>query len=107
MVDPRTTQSNVDLMPYSRSRMSRESSELRFHAGKRQVTDSAKKKRILGDRQGFCHSQLSSAFGRESQVLKNIYKRVKNFEKKEDDERKELVNQQQKVVEKIEEAKKA
>ena len=73
---------SMSTLPYSRERMIREKSELSFTAGRRQPLNSTESKRILGEKGGFIHSSLSSVLGRESRVLRRIYERVQNLERK-------------------------
>ena len=93
---------SLEILPRSRSKLQREPTELSFKLiSKFDMRDSdglnnssgsihepsslntslnlVKKRRILGDRDGFRHSHLSSYMGRENRVLKQIHKRVENF----------------------------
>ena len=93
---------SLEILPRSRSKLQREPAELSFkliskfdknesdrlnNSSSSLVEPSTlntslnlvKKRRILGERDGFRHSHLSSYMGREHRVLKQIHKRVENF----------------------------
>ena len=63
--------------------MAKESSEISFTNAKKTATKNGT--RTQYKRPAYRHSTLKSALGKESRVLQQIYKRVENFKKKEDD----------------------